>query len=372
MLTITTNLSNLYSNCIDNFFQNKSLSKEEILFFDIETTGLSHKTSQLYLIGAAFWQDNSFKLCQFLAEEETSEEEISILQAFYKLCLNHTCLIHFNGTTFDLPYLLHKSTKYQIPSPIFSMDSIDLYREFRPISFLLPIPNFKQRTLEPLCGYQRLDAMDGKQLIQVFHSFAALSKKEDQQLLLLHNHDDIEGMFSLFSLNILKATINGTFQVLSCNTLKTPTLNQDLRTDILFEFLLPDSLPSSFSFHLESLSLTFSGNLGKLKLPLLSGTLRYFYTNYKDYYYLPLEDEAVHKSIASFVDASCRQKAKACNCYKRVNGFFLRAYGKPGLPLFRTTYESKEFYIQWNSNFADSPKMQQEFLNELLKNLPKK
>lgn len=372
MLTITTNLSNIYSNCIDYLIQDKSITKKELLFFDIETTGLSHRTSQLYLIGTAFWQDNSFKLCQFLAEQETAEEETAVLLAFYKLCSNHSLLIHFNGSTFDIPYLLHKSTQYQIPSPLLLMESLDLYRTLRPLSFLLPVPDFKQKTLEPLCHYQRQDTMDGKQLIQVFHAFASLHKKEEQNQLLLHNHDDIEGMFHLLSLGILKAVLNGTFQFVQSQVLKSTTLNGDIRTDLLFEFSLPDFLPADFSYHLETFSLTFSNHTGKLKLPLLSGTLRYFYKNYKDYYYLPLEDEAVHQSIASYVDSSCRQKAKASNCYKKVSGFFLRAYGSPNLSQFKTDYESKEIYIQWTPEFSNSSEMQQEFLKEFLKNLPKK
>ena len=250
MLTIASFYSNFYYNCIDHFFQKNSISKERTLFFDIETTGLSHKTSHLYLIGAAVFEKTSFKLYQFLAEHETSEEETALLQSFYKLCSDRDCLIHFNGTTFDIPYLLHKSTQYQVSSPLLSMKSIDLYRTLRPISFLLPVSDFKQRTLEPLCHYQRLDTMDGKQLIQVFHSFASLHKKEDQNLLLLHNHDDIEGMFHLLSLDILKAVLNGKFEFIQSHILKSTTLNGDIRTDILFQFSLPSVLPTDFSYHL--------------------------------------------------------------------------------------------------------------------------
>ena len=102
MLTITSFYSNFYYNCIDHFFQKNSISKERTLFFDIETTGLSHKTSHIYLIGAAVFEKTSFKLYQFLAEHETSEEETALLQSFYKLCSDRDCLIHFNGTTFDI------------------------------------------------------------------------------------------------------------------------------------------------------------------------------------------------------------------------------------------------------------------------------
>ena len=39
-------------------------------------------------------------------------------------------------------------------------------------------------------------------------------------------------------------------------------------------------------------------------------TLKYFYDNYKDYFYLPKEDTAIHKSVATYVDKDFRQKAK--------------------------------------------------------------
>lgn len=52
----------------------------DIVFFDIETTGLSHKTAFLYLIGAAFMESGRFVLCQYLAEDLSEEE--AVLKAF--------------------------------------------------------------------------------------------------------------------------------------------------------------------------------------------------------------------------------------------------------------------------------------------------
>ena len=41
---------------------------ESILFFDIETTGLSPKNASIYLIGAAFLQDKKWTLQQWYAK----------------------------------------------------------------------------------------------------------------------------------------------------------------------------------------------------------------------------------------------------------------------------------------------------------------
>lgn len=42
-----------------------------------------------------------------------------------------------------------------------------------------------------------------------------------------------------------------------------------------------------------------------------------YYPNYKDYYYLPAEDIAVHKSVGTYVDRRCRRQADALNCFTR-------------------------------------------------------
>ena len=60
-----------------------------------------------------------------------------------------------------------------------------------------------------------------------------------------------------------------------------------------------------------------------LKLPVLDGELKYFYPDYKNYSYLPEEDQAIHKSVAIYVDKSRRMPATAATCYTRKGGHFI-------------------------------------------------
>ncbi len=46
------------------------IQEEDILFFDIETTGLSHRNSRVYLIGAALCAEGKWEMIQFLAQKE--------------------------------------------------------------------------------------------------------------------------------------------------------------------------------------------------------------------------------------------------------------------------------------------------------------
>jgi len=74
--------------------------------------------------------------------------------------------------------------------------------------------------------------------------------------------------------------------------------------------------------------------------------MKYFYSNYKDYYYLPAEDVALHKSVASFVDKSHRVQACASNCYTRKYAAYLPQWDMFVEPFFKRDYKSKELFFE--------------------------
>ena len=87
---------------------------ENICFFDIETTGLSPKVSSLYLIGAAVWNTDHFDLVQWFADDYTSEKDI--LLSFSDFVSTCTTGVHYNGSSFDIPYLEKKYMAHKLPS----------------------------------------------------------------------------------------------------------------------------------------------------------------------------------------------------------------------------------------------------------------
>ena len=82
--------------------------------------------------------------------------------------------------------------------------------------------------------------------------------------------------------------------------------------------------------------------------------LKYFYSNYKDYYYLPQEDMAIHKSLATFVDKDFREKAKPENCYTKKQGQYLMEWDLVFAPFFKRDYEDKSFFFDLNENMKKS------------------
>jgi len=84
-----------------------------------------------------------------------------------------------------------------------------------------------------------------------------------------------------------------------------------------------------------------------LLLPFCEGELKFFFKDYKNYYYLKYEDTAVHASVAEWVDKEAKEKCKPATAYQKKNGtFFALPFLKPeqkeeltDLPLFYQEYK---------------------------------
>ena len=332
------------------FSENFSLL--DLLFFDIETTGLSPKTSHVYLIGLIQYNPDAscFEMTQYLAESEDPSEEIQVLESFCRVALTKNCLVHFNGSSFDLPFLKHRCKALHLTESLSQLSSLDLYRELLSMpAFFRQMPDHKQKSFELLIGYPREDQLSGKEMITAFQEYAKTKDSSTLNLLFLHNADDLKGMLALTSLGSLKQLLNGSWQITDVQELQEPNLDLDgaMETKLLFSLSLETPVPVTLSANAEFCYITVTENKAKIKMPLYEGTLLYFYPDYKNYYYLPFEDEAIHKSIAAYLEPSHRQKATAATCYKKISGKFLYAPGAPDLPLLKENYRSREHYVSW-------------------------
>lgn len=331
-------------------FFSENFSLLDLLFFDIETTGLSPKTSHVYLIGLIQYNPDAscFEMTQYLAESEEPSEEIKVLESFCRVALTKNCLVHFNGSSFDLPFLKHRCKALHLTESLSQLPSLDLYRELLSMpAFFRQMPDHKQKSFELLIGYPREDQLSGKEMITAFQEYAKTKDSSTLNLLFLHNEDDLKGMLALTSLGSLKQLLNGSCQITDVQELQEPNLDGAMETKLLFSLSLETPVPVTLSANAEFCYITVTENKAKIKMPLYEGTLLYFYPDYKNYYYLPFEDEAIHKSIAAYLEPSHRQKATATTCYKKISGKFLYAPGAPDLPLLKENYRSREHYVGW-------------------------
>lgn len=317
--------------------------------FDIETTGLSPKSASIYLIGSLFFQENTWKCYQWMAEEESEEEERTILEQFFDFSRSFQAVIHFNGRRFDLPFILERCHQLHILCPLASLSEFDLYQTIRPLKNLLKLEKLNQKYLESFLGLHRLDPYTGKDLIALYHTYQSQPSDQLENALFLHNLEDLKGMISLFSMLSYHSLKSGDFSLHKIETIENCDLFQ-LKVSVLLHHALP--VPISFQNQYgycaakdTTCHFLIFGHIGILK---------HFFPDYKHYDYLLLEEHVIHKSLSSYVDRSHRRPAKPEECYVSKTGLFLPQKQMQYQPCFQKTYRDSTFFFEYTKELISN------------------
>lgn len=309
----SVNFNHVYQNCLHAL----SLPSGSLCFFDIETTGLSPSVSSVYLIGAMVLQDNKLILHQWFADDYISEKDL--LLSFSSFTATKKYLVHYNGSSFDVPYLKKKYEAHHLTSPFDGKNQIDLFKVTKLKMFQngFPLKNRKLKTMETLMGFYRHDNYSGKDCIALYTDFMQKKFFRDNKMaslrkkLLLHNEEDLIGTFLCSQLLLYQ---------------KPELISADYFIEehqLHFTGIIHGYYPRSLTYENGGYHILLKDSSLHLQIPLFSGTLYHFFPDYKNYFYLPEEDMAIHKSVGIFVEPAFRQKATAANCYiKREEEFF--------------------------------------------------
>lgn len=365
-MQITDRAFDLQLNSISTLNMWLGTKTDTFCFFDIETTGLSAKISSLYLIGALWYDpaDGKFHTRQWFADDYISEKDI--LCAFAEFISDFTTLVHYNGSGFDIPYIEKKCGELGLPSPFHDIKSLDIYREIRSLKPLFKVPDLKLFTVEKLAGFMRKDILSGKECIDIYSRFMQKkyfrdsSMEAEKQKLLLHNIEDIIGTCYCAVLLSYKCSI----------TYKAHALNNHHLLHI--DFLSSEPFPALAKWKSSSYTLQFNGDTVALDISLYDGELRHFFKDYKNYFYLPAEDTAIHKSVGTYVEKEFRRQAKASECYVKKEGLFLplpSGMEPQDIPLFRPDYRSRQNYLLWDEKAEQDSSLLEGILHQIINTL---
>ena len=341
--------------------------KDDCIFFDIETTGFSPTTSICYLIGTLQKDGDTILTDQFLAIDKKEEKEV--LLSFLDVLKDKSTIITFNGMGFDIPFIEAKCKLYGIPFDFSCYQYVDIYKLVSEIKFLLKLPNYKQKTLEDFLGIHRNDIFSGGELIAVYEEYAHSKSIELESLLLLHNYEDVLGMLDLLPILTYHEILNGAYHIMYADTKSYITYEGDTGRELILTLSNTYRVPQQISHKFGDFYMTIYGDITKIRIPIYEGELRYFHSNYKDYYYLLKEDVAIHKSVAEYVDKEFRKPAKAANCYTRKTGGFLPQPDTYISPYFQKEYKDHQTYFEYTDEFISSPEHLQEYVRNLMKYL---
>ena len=276
---------------------------------DITASGRYFRTSRLLRIdlirrnesrhNESRRNESGVRLISWISEQESDEYEM--LTALSDALDSIRRIITFNGNAFDLPHLHQKYKAFDLMDPLQGKQYLDLMLRLKPISRFLALPSGK---LADFAGFLHLAQPDASDEASFrFHPGA-----EDK-------HEASTPNDALYTLECMSLLHYADF-------LDQGARIREVTTDeerVIFRLHYPDGFPVGFSVHDSGFHLRFSED-GTVLLSsrICNGSIRYYHTDVKNYWYLTLEGYAIHKSAAQYVDKSRREKAVRENCYHLV------------------------------------------------------
>lgn len=166
--------------------QSGPVSPAELIFFDLETTGLA--TGGVFLIGAMVWEGGQLCLKQFFARNYA--EERAILSLFLAEAASKKLLVSFNGKSFDLPFIRVRSAACRVPfAPAWAhMDLLHVSRRIWGGRF----DNCKLQTLERhICRRHRADDIPASAIPEAYHQYVRTGNGVHMVTVIEHNLLDL-------------------------------------------------------------------------------------------------------------------------------------------------------------------------------------
>ena len=407
--------------CQSEYLMAFGLDPDRVIYFDIETTGFRPSTSSLYMIGWAVQsgcqpccEDGpaSWSVTQIMAQSR--REEVMLLRQFADILKDYDTIIEFNGDRFDLPYLREKYLSYDMHDPLSRFATVDLYRQIRPYRQALGLARLNQKSVERFLEIQRSDPYSGGELIDVYRTVRdhRCDSPDDEEkavsALFLHNREDVTGMMDMTPLLAYRmavessATVTGSVRGIwpvsgkpdegQCDSGK-PDAEQRIygKPDadhcvsgrsasgspmsgtacIIAFYKLDVPVPKSFAASMDGCcEVNVSGSLVRVVIRPFCGCMYHFFPDYKNYYYLPEEDTAMHKSVASFVDPAHREKAKAQNCYVKREGVFLPSLSESeSHPVFRRSFTDPVKWFEYKPHMENDSSFFGNYIHNLVRSL---
>lgn len=171
---------------------------ETTIFLDTETTGLSGGTgTHVFLVGVGRFQDDGFTIRQYFMRHPG--EERALLEAIEQEARTSTCLISYNGRTFDIPLL---ETRYRMHHHRWQVPElhIDLLHPVRSV-WKHRLPSCSLGTVEEqILGVRRVDDAPGWMIPQLYFSWLQNRHIAALENVFRHNRQDIVSLARLAGL----------------------------------------------------------------------------------------------------------------------------------------------------------------------------
>ena len=170
---------------------------DRTLFIDTETTGLRGAGTVAFLIGLGWIENGNFVVRQLVMRDYP--EEMDMLLTLQDILPGFSCLVSFNGKSFDIPLLRDRFLLSRLPDPWRGFAHVDLLHIARRL-WKARLGCCRLEALEEtILGHSRENDIPGSQIPERFFRYL---KSGDFSLLdgvIRHNRQDILSLAKLLS-----------------------------------------------------------------------------------------------------------------------------------------------------------------------------
>ena len=289
---------------------------KDLLFLDIETTGLSKTKHSIYCIGMLSYQESQAQITQILCFSPDDEKQL--LQEFLTYIMPYNTLFTYGGSHFDLSFIKERLDFHGLDSTCFFEKKLI---DFKKIPFILGLLNNtlgSRSGMESALGYTRSLTSSGKDLVKAYSLWQATGQTPYRDILTLHNQEELQSLLYFYDLYKIGEYLLPEKQHTYVN----------LGTTIYLQFTNASPFITHFKFAKDDFILSWEKHslVVKLEIHCPIRNLKRYLTPATDYFFIPEQNQVLHKSIAQFIPSTLRKKVTKKDCYICKHDHFIRTY----------------------------------------------
>jgi len=171
-------------------------SDGKLLFLDLETTGLAGGAgTYAFLVGCGWFDGGIFRLRQFLLADFAAER--ALLESVAQLTDDVSCVVTYNGKTFDLPLIETRFALQRMQTPFANLAHVDLLHPARRMWRQDDVECRLTYLEQALCGHEREGDVPGFEIPSRYFRYVRSGDARPLQAVLEHNRLDIVSLAML-------------------------------------------------------------------------------------------------------------------------------------------------------------------------------
>ena len=162
---------------------------QSVLFMDIETAGLWG--NPLFLIGVMARRSGDFRIQQYFARDFS--EERAVISLYGEALRGASCLITFNGASFDIPFIRRRAEEngLRVREGVPHLDLLHAGRR----AWGDTLPSCRLSALESaVCGLERGEDLPGSEIPAAYKRYLRTGVFDEMEQALRHNAFDLAAM----------------------------------------------------------------------------------------------------------------------------------------------------------------------------------